>query len=162
LIGALMPSPRTVLVEKLARWCVAAVFAVAGGTKLGDPRAFEDTLVGRLVPAELLVLAVLAELSLAVWLMSGRARVLAWGTSSAVLCTFAAFLVTSFVNGESRPCGCFGAASAVSEVAGRDALLASGLRASFLAAGSTLFCLLLGSSTRRRADASDLPQTARA
>jgi hypothetical protein len=121
-------------VELAARLILAAVLGGAAIAKLRAPResaAAMDTFGFRSAPARwgAFALATVAEIGLAIGVAAGS-RTAAYA-AAALMALFALTLISTLMQGRAgRPCGCFGAGSAVSwATIARNVLLAAGFAA---------------------------------
>src|SRR4029079_386079 len=98
--------------ELIARFVLAAVFAVAGLTKLADRPGSREALVAFGVPEALAVpgavLLPIAELAVAVLLIPGPTAAIGSAAAPVLLLGFCAGIARSMIRGESPDCHCFG------------------------------------------------------
>lgn len=96
----------------ILRVCLAAVFALAGATKVLDQRGARQSLTGFGVPDALVpfsaILLPLGELLTAILLLPSRTAMLGAIGASALLATFIVGIVISLARGRRPPCHCFG------------------------------------------------------
>lgn len=96
----------------LARYAFAVIFVVTGVAKLASGEAFVEAIAGYgLVPTGAVDLvasaAIVGEVSLGVWLASGRGRRTALGTAAGCLVAFAGVIALAWWRGAAGDCGCF-------------------------------------------------------
>jgi peroxiredoxin len=98
--------------ELIARFALAAVFAVAGLTKLADRPGSREALVAFGVPERLAspgaIVLPIAELAIAVLLIPAATAVIGAAGALALLLAFCAGIARSMIRGESPDCHCFG------------------------------------------------------
>src|SRR4051812_19647183 len=98
--------------ELIARFALAAVFAVAGLTKLADRPGSREALVAFGLPEAMAapgaVLLPLAELAVAVLLIPAATAAIAAAGALVLLLGFCAGIARSMIRGESPDCHCFG------------------------------------------------------
>jgi uncharacterized membrane protein YphA (DoxX/SURF4 family) len=98
----------------VARLALAAVFVVAGGSKLRDPRGFRTTLLGLRLPARpagaLAVVVPVWEVGTAAILVAGWWPALGAASAAVLACLFVVSAARARRSGRDVPCNCFGTA----------------------------------------------------